>query len=178
MKYILMIMLLLVAGTALAGDSGLYYDYDLNGEGLLMQVDGDRYVIYMFTYGEFKCDEKDPIPSPSVDDDDECSLNGQRWFFGTGTYDTLTTEVTGVLGITEGLKYPFGIRDPADPFRNLVGEVAEVGDYQLRREGDGWRMFVTQTTRELSKNDPLFDRVFEFTTNLFRVDEDDVSALE
>ena len=166
---ILCLALMMLCGVVSAGDSGIFYDYELNGEGVLLMRDGDRIVIYMFTYGGLQC--PDVQPDENTIDLPECDLNGQRWFFGTGDYEADKSEVSGVLGVAEGLDYPFGVRDKDDPFRMNVGEPEEVGKFILRRSEKGWRMFVEQTTRALSVNDPLFDRVFEFQTKLFDVDE-------
>jgi hypothetical protein len=173
MKF-LPLLLLLLSGTLFAADSGLYYDAERDGEGILMLRNGDTVVTYMFTYGEDNCPDTDPVPSPStVDDDDECDLNGQRWFFGVDEYEEISEEVAGTLYMGVGTNYPVGVQDKFDPFVMNVGQAVPAGEYILRRREDGWRMWIGPLSKGgvLDEDDVLFDKVFEFRTQLFEADE-------
>ena len=161
MKYLL---LLLVSFSLFAGDSGSYFDTDRSGEGLILQRDGDTMLFFFFTYGgESECGE--PTVSPSLPLF-SCMLNGQRWFFGSGTYNELAQSLTGSLYITEGIDYPdtvFKVDGGGD-----VGDATVIGRYTLVREGKGWLMFVTRFGNTLGADDPLFAEVYNFVTPMFK----------
>jgi hypothetical protein len=159
-------VLMLVAGVAGASDSGLYYDELRNGEGILLLVNGETYVMYMFTYGATECelDKED-----DSDNGYRCDNNGQRWFYGTD--EIVGDDVGGALYATTGINYPMGEEDDLDPFVHNVGKNVVVGKYLLRRTLGGWRMDVAPVGDVLDKDDFLFEGIFEFRKQLFEVNE-------
>ena len=156
------------AATAFAGDSGLYYNENSNGQGILLLVDGDRYVTYLFTYGAD--DDYDYFV------DGKGNLDGQRWFFGADEYSDEDERAGGVFYGTHGLNFPFGIPDKDEPFVNNVGETFVAGKYELRRIPGGFRLGVVPAGEVLDKDDVLYDGEFRFDIQLFEVDESEVST--
>ena len=169
-KWLLTLVLMLVAGTSVAGDSGLYYDEQRNGEGILVMVDGTKYVTYFFTYGGLEC-EFDKAPEPKGIEEDDCDLNGQRWFFGSDDFDPLLGQVGGTLYMAHGILYPIGEPVDNEPFIHNVGKAVAVGKYVLRPNGDGFLMDVAPTGEVLDEMDPLYEEIYIFRKVLFKVDE-------
>lgn len=153
---LLMSALALAPLTAQAGDSGQYFDPERNGEGIILQRSGDLVVTFLFTYGFEICGLPiPPIPSPEPPIlPDGCEPIGQRWFFGAD--EIVGNVVSGILFVTEGTTAP-----------DTVGEEIPVGAYTMVREGDGWLFAVDRFGPELSADDPLFARIFDFNTLLF-----------
>jgi len=157
------LILLLLSSTLMAGESGLYFDPERNGEGISVHRSGDTVVTFLFTYGALFCDGViEPTVSPSLTPED-CDLSGQRYFFATDDIDEFDTAVSGALFITSGRNYPDGIIDE-------VGEAQAVGVYTLVRKGDGFLMAVDRFGSVLTEDDPLFERIFDFSTRLFIAD--------
>ena len=170
-KWLLTLVLMLVAGPSVAGDSGLYYDEQRNGEGILVLVDGTKYVTYFFTYGGLECYEDDNGPKTQGISGDDCDLNGQRWFYGSDDFDFLLGQVAGTLYMAHGILYPIG--EPVDnvPFVHNVGKSVAVGSYILRPNGEGFLMDVAPSGEVLDKFDPLYENIYIFRKVLFKADE-------
>jgi hypothetical protein len=82
--------------------------------------------------------------------------------------------VAGTLYMGIGQNYPVGVQDKFDPFVMNVGQAVPAGEYILRRREDGWRMWIGPISKGvLDEDDVLFDKVFEFRTQLFEADESD-----
>jgi hypothetical protein len=107
MKLFLTFMLMLVlAGTVQAQDSGIYFDLDRGGEGISLHRDGDRVVVYLFTYGGV--DQEVPVNLPPWTSPQvplENPLNGQRWFLMSDLLVDNTT-MTGIVYQSGGINYP------------------------------------------------------------------------
>jgi hypothetical protein len=157
MKYLITILLLIFSLTAWAGDSGLYHNPDRNGEGILLQRNGDTVVTFLFTYGAEICGLPiPPIPSPEPPVlPDDCQPIGQRWFLGVN--DIVGNVVSGILFATNGAP-------GSDP---VVGEEIAVGTYTMVRDGAGWLLAVNRFGPELDIDDPLFAEIFDFSALLF-----------
>ena len=168
-RFILSILLMLVAGTSIAGDSGTYYNEQRNGEGILVQVNDGRYLFYVFTYGSIGCYESEHPQPKGINE--ECDLNGQRWFFGDGTYNPLDENVVGTLFMAHGINFPDGQDHDTNPFIHNVGSPVAVGKYELRRQSGGWLLSVARTGDVLSPDDPLYEDIFDFDKLLFGIDE-------
>lgn len=170
-------LLVLVAGVASAGDSGLYYDELRNGEGILMVRNADTFVVYFFTYGAKECYEVEYEDSDK--DEWECDYNGQRWFYAVvepeeedePSIDAVGDEISGTMFATSGLNYPEGEPHDLIPFVHNVGKNIAVGKFAMRRNLDGWLMDVAPTGDYLDEDDPLFTRIFKFEKRLFTVSE-------
>lgn len=156
------------AASAMA--SGLYYDADRDGEGLMLMRDGERVVGYFYTYGGLWCGEvvRPPVvsPAPPVEPIPECDLNAQRWFFFADPF-VEKVGAAGILYASEGVNYPDGEFDETNPFGVIVGKVFPVGTYFLRPWEDGYQMVVVPPDGT-KPDDPLYQRVFNFTTLLFK----------
>lgn len=157
----LMLLILIPPVLAFAGDSGLYFDQNRNGDGISIQRSGDTVVMHLYTYGAVVCGLPiPPVPSPEPPVlPDDCQPIGQRWFVGTGEIAN-ETAVTGLLYATHGLNYPDGIGD-------AIGEEFTVGVFTLVREDAGWLLAVERFGPELGPDDYLFSAVFDFTSPLF-----------
>lgn len=155
MKAFLIVVLMAFSLAAWAGDSGLYFNPDRNGEGISLQRNGDTVVTYFYTYGAETCPDPDlPTVSP-VPDEIVCGHDGQRWFLAVD--DIVGNVVSGLLYITEGQNYPGS---------GTVGDETPVGTYTLVRDGDGWAMAVNRFGPALDADDYIFATIFEFTTKL------------
>lgn len=160
-KYALALLLTLLAATANA--SGLYYDADRNGEGILILDNETTIVGYLFTYGGEACnDVRLPQVGPHLPTDTGCKLNEQRWFFFAD--DLVNGEASGTLYIASGVNYPDGEIDPDNPFGVIVGLPEPVGTYHLRTMESGYQVIVLS---EGTTDDPLYERIFNFTAKLF-----------
>jgi len=174
MKCKLLLLLALVSFNVSAQDwpdSGLWFDPARDGEGLNITVHKGSIVAFVYTYGEYDCNPYEPpVVSPSVKGSD-CDNFGQRWFFISGD-KMVDGEAQGFLYLTQGVNFPHGIQNPADPFQQIVGEPYAVGIYILRRtKNDGWDMLVLPFGNALDPDDDIFSRVFTFTTQLFPATE-------
>lgn len=168
MKYILSLLLLFVAAPIYAAETGLFFDSERNGEGLLVMRDDRLIVTYFFSYGASSCDEEDePVVGPLLPEFYDCEYQGQRWFFTSNKWNGEDMEATGFMFMASGVDYPKGIPDMTDPFVQIVGEAVPVGVYLLRPAGDGYQMLVVPYGDQLDKDDPLFGRIYQFTTLLF-----------
>lgn len=153
---------LFTSTAAVAQDSGVYFNPEADGEGIVLIRNGDLFVTYLFTYGEDICGLPVPpvvSPEPEVVEGEGCVGNGQRWFVGA---DEATGDfVTGFLYVTDGIDYPAA----------LDGKVAtetKVGVYTLARDGTGWALFVTRFGPALEVDDPLFSGIYELSSALLR----------
>ena len=162
-------LILLCSGQVFAQDSSMFFNADRVGEGIvLLRGEDDRMVFFFFTFGHEQCFEIAPKVSPAELELD-CDQNGQRWFFGSETYDPVLDQIKGELFIVDGQNYPEGIMDPFDPFVQNVGKAEVVGEFTLRRGGNGWRLFVDQDgTERLHDGDVLYEAIWEFQDLLFR----------
>jgi len=150
--------------TVAADDSGLFYDPDRQGEGIVVTKFNDLVAFYFFTYGGLYCGEDtDVYPSPLPEWYVEgCDYNGQRWFLGVNEMDGDT--VTGDLYMTHGLFYPHGIV-------HNVGQETVVGHYLLIRMGSGWVLDVDRVGDALPSWDWIFNSNYDFSNHLLPVKE-------
>ncbi len=172
MKYFKLLLILLFAMVAAApiyaADTGLFYDAERDGEGLLVMRDERLIVTYFFTYGASSCDEDyKPDVGPLLPEFYDCGNQGQRWFFTSDKWNGEDMEATGFIFMASGVDYPKGIPDVTNPFVQIVGEAIPVGVYILRPAGDGYQMLVVPYGDRLDKDDPLYNRIYQFTTLLF-----------
>lgn len=167
MKRLALWFLLLVSVTASvtaqAGDSGTYFDTERNGEGIVVQRNGDLIVTFLFTYGQVLCGlpirpQVSPEPPEPVSD---CQPQGQRWFLAAD--EIVGNVVSGLLLQTEAVNFPVGRS-------GVVGIEVVVGAYTLVRDGDGWLMSIRPFGRELDDDDPLFTE-YAFSTLLFQASD-------
>jgi len=157
----------MVSSNAHAGDSGLYYDKDRDGDGIILTRNGNLVQFYLYTYDPYQGCWGINIPDGGLVTNGNCHEN--RWFLSSGdTLDEEKQEVSGFLYTAVGLNYPKGMPDPNDPFRVVVGEGHIVGLYILKREEDGWRLAVVRFGEILDKGDPMFGNVFELTEPLLK----------
>ncbi len=165
-KIIFALLALCMCHPVFAQDSGMYFDAERSGEGILLMRDKDaNMTLFLFTFGG-ECNYIEPSVSPS---ESECDTNGQRWFWGSGKYDPNLDQVKAEFFIVTGVSYPDGDMDPFDPFIQNVGKAREVGEFTLRRTGDGWRLFVDRDNEDwLEEEDVLYSRIWTFTTLLFQ----------
>lgn len=193
MKKFLFLALLLFAAPVFA--TGIYYDTENSGEGMIAVRDGDRVAAYFYTYGGEDCDWRSRMETDevTVTATAECPAdeNGRALCEPVTTTATerysypvyerhcnlngqrwfLLTgtieegEVEGTLYITEGVEYPIGVISPDNPFEYQVGKVVPVGTYVLEEFGDGYRMRVFQLGDDQILDDD--DWVFQ---NIFTFD--------
>lgn len=160
-----LIAMLLVSANLFAGDSGIYFDSDRDGEGIVMTRNKNLIQIYVYTYDPWQGCPGITVPKGGLVTENTCYEN--RWFLtGGDTIDADDMIVTGYMYMGLGLSYPKGIVDPKDPFKSIVGEAHIVGLYVMQRFGEGWRLAVVRFGTLLPKNDPLFSQIFEFTDRL------------
>jgi hypothetical protein len=163
MKLIITFLLAVVlAGTVHATDSGIYFDLERGGEGISLHRDGDRVVVYLFTYGQAEQEVPVNLPpwvSPQVPL--ENPLNGQRWFLMSDLLVDDTT-MTGIVYQSGGINYPVKLHP------NDIAAAVAVGNYELTRAGDGWQLVIVPTADSpLDDDDPLFTVSWVFGTRLF-----------
>jgi hypothetical protein len=174
MRYLLTILLLAFSLPALAGDSGSYYDPDVDGQGMQLSRHGDTIQIFVYTYDDWQGCPGVNLPNGGLATPQNCSEN--RWFYSAG--DTISKgdqQIEGWLYMGIGLNYPKGLPDLADPFKVQVGEGMLIGRYIMQRtlgiNGPGWALVVIRFSNVLAKNDSLFSQVFDFNTLLFKADD-------
>ncbi len=168
MKKLLALLLLTVSFNLTAQPvTGLFFDDERDGEGLMTFTNGADLIGYFYTYGESHCVEPPSSVQSKTNSHWDCDIYNQRWFFFVNTWNAKTMEATGFLYQAHGTEYPKGIPDPANPFGVIVGEAMAVGVYVLRRSGQGYAMVVAPVIGPLDPDDPLFARVFNFKTLLF-----------
>lgn len=159
------LMLLLFTSTLLAGDSGLYFDPDRNGEGISIHRTNGVLTMFFYTYGALFCDGViEPVVSPSLPGDD-CDFRGQRWFYSSDPINEEDTIVSGTFYITSGFNYPEGLNSE-------VSILDEVGTYILVRSGSGFLMAVDrEDTTVLVVDDPIYNGFYNFSTLLLESTE-------
>ncbi|GAF68384.1 unnamed protein product, partial [marine sediment metagenome] len=94
----------------------------------------------------------------------------QRWFMIAGDKIIEDKALSGILYMGVGLDYPKCI-PTASAFEKECGEAIAVGQYLMERYNNGWRMVIKRLGVVLAKDDPLFNRVWEFTTMLFKAND-------
>ena len=157
MKKVLLFILLIAMSITAWGQSGIFWDSEVRGQGALVNQNVFATSLYLFTYGGERCDLKDVKELEEID----CDRNGQRWFFGSDK--PVDGDVRGLLYEAVGLNYPVGIQDPVDPFVWHVGETFKVAEYRMVPAGNGWMVEVVHfEDSPLDKDDPLFT-TYEFT---------------
>jgi len=161
MKYLAAFLLLICSLSVAAGDSGIYHNPDINGEGILVQRNGDKVVVFLFTHGAEVCGLPIvPLPSPPAPEpQDGCQPLGQRWFFAVN--EIVGNVLSGILFISNGIQN-------SSP---VIGDETAVGTYTMVRDGGGWLLAVNRFGPELSTDDPLFAEIFDFSTLLFAADD-------
>jgi len=158
--------LLLFGGTAMAGDTGHYFNVDRSGEGLLLFRQGDIAQFGFFTYKDWQGCPGVTIPDNTLLTEDNCHLS--RWFVSGGDPVLSDAVITGALYIGLGYGYPDGIPVFGDPFSVLVGDGFRVGTYTMDRFEGGWRMVVSRFGDILDEDDSLFDTIYTWVTPLIK----------
>jgi hypothetical protein len=155
------LFLLTLSLSAFAVDSGIYFDLKRGGEGISLHRDGDRVVVYLFTYGGE--DQEVPVFMPpwvSPQVPLENPLNGQRWFLMSDVIDGDT--LAGIVYQSGGINYPVKLHP------NDIAAAVAVGNYELTRAGEGWDLVIVPSANSpLAADDPLFTVDFKFSTRLF-----------
>lgn len=163
MNFLTLLLTLLISGAVMAGDSGLYYDPDYDGEGISLQRNDNTIVVFLYTYGGEDAEipvEVPPFLSPQYPLEEP--LNGQRWFLTSNCELQNEETCTGVMYGTGGINYPV----PLEP--NGIGAPVVVGEFELLRVGEGWYLVVDRVEESpLAEDDPLFERLYTFTVPLF-----------
>ena len=161
MKKVLLFILMGCFSVSAFAQSGIFWDHEETGQGALITQNVFATSIYLFTYGESRCDMKAESIEPY------CDNNGTRWFFGSNK--VVDGVVRGHLYMSHGLNFPEGIQDGDDPFVWHVGEAFPVGEYRMWPEGNGWTVETTHFKDDdllkydhyFGPEDPLF-RTYEF----------------
>ena len=145
---ILLLTLLILSGSVFA-QSGVYMDYDRQGEGITVFDWTDLHGVNQITFYFY-----------SYDRDDD-----QRWFLGSSEWDEDMSK--GFLYAAEGVNYPEGIPS-GKPFEEdviIVGEAYKVGTYVLLKGKDGgYALWVTRLDEVEARptRDFLYDHAFDF----------------
>lgn len=141
--------------------TGVYYNPDRDGEGIVAFTDDERIVFYVYTYGAELCatERVEPLVIQEV-----CTNNGQRWFFGADPWNGRAA--TGFLFATEGVEYPKGKPDPSNPYGVIVGEPTAVGFYVIDYTELGYRLAVVPFG-VVDPDDEIYNRVYNFSGLLF-----------
>ena len=162
------LLLMLFSTPMIAGDSGTYYDSARPGEGMLLQRDGDTMMFFLFTFGAHGCYEYAyPTEGPFIEKDYDCEMQGDRWFYASNEYFVENDELSGFIYMAYGTNWPEGIQTLDNPFIDEVSESFAVGVYIMIRSDQGWRISIQPFGNLLSPDDPLYSRVWNYTTKLF-----------
>jgi hypothetical protein len=165
MKRLCLFILLACFSVSAFAQTGILYNPERTGEGILVHQNVFATSLYFFTYGAEQCD---PVDLAALAPEPRCDLNGQRWYFASDKDDE--GQVRGLLYAASGVNYPEGIQSPDDPFVQILGKSYPVGEYRLRPLGEGWVLEVVHTSRSpLDEVDPLFGTYF-FDVVLFEND--------
>lgn len=168
MKYLLTILLTLFTLPAMAGDSGMYMDLARPGEGMLLQRNESNVVFFLFTFGAEGCYGYEfPSVGPFLDPEYDCYRQGGRWFYANDLHFRDDTQLSGFLYMAYGTNWPNGIQDLQNPFIDTVSESFAVAVYTMIRSDQGWRISIQPFGNLLAPDDPIFSRVWDYTTQLF-----------
>jgi hypothetical protein len=159
MKRLALFILLTCFSVSALAQSGIFWDHEETGHGVLVNQNVFATSMYLFTYGSERCDMK------TEDIEPYCDLNGTRWAFGSNKM--VDGVARGHLYMATGLNFPKGIQDDVDPFVWHIGLTHAVGEYRMWPAGKGWTVEITHfkedtlTESPLDPDDPLF-RTYEF----------------
>ena len=91
----------------LAGDTGIYFDPNRDGEGIVLNRAGERVQFYFFTYEDADDCWNITIPESGLVTSDNC--HETRWFLNSpATLSPDGLEASGYLYGVVGLNYPEG----------------------------------------------------------------------
>lgn len=160
MKRLFFLALLTFSLAAFAQDSGLYFNLERDGEGLVLTRNGEFVQFFLYVYSEHQGCYGISVPDGGLVDEGNC--HEAIWYLSSGDMMENEDRVEGWLYIPLGLDYSDGITKPANPFASTVGEAHIVGLYILERHEAGWRLKVVRFGEILDEDDDLFDRIYEF----------------
>jgi hypothetical protein len=146
-------------------DSGVFYNPDADGEGIVLTRSGDNIVFYFYTYHP-----EDGCWNSKIE-----GCNDQRWFVSSLSPLVKETFATGTLFATIGLGFDSCVGGRAVTIPESTATVVQngscyqlipVGDFLLTRDGEGWSLLVERLDEHLPKTDPIFNNIFNFDTPL------------
>jgi len=149
-----------------ADDSGIFYDPDRDGEGIVLTRNGNDIVFYFYTYH----------PNEGCWNSKAEGCNDQRWFVSGVAPLIQDSVVTGQFHITKGMDFHPCTGPKITPEASTMTimelqscyEIILVGDFLLTRNGDGWNLQVSQKGDFLPKNDPIYTTDYTFDTPLLK----------
>jgi hypothetical protein len=156
--------MIFMTSPANAGDSGVYYTPEVDGQGLNFTRFNNLTQFFFYTYEPHSTCWNLNIPELGLVTHDNC--HEQRYFMSSGDVMIDEDTIEGWLYITVGLDFPFGVTDPTDPFIHTVGAPLAVGQYRMERFGDGWRLSIVRWGEVLEPDDPIFTGTIDFTTRI------------
>lgn len=164
-----LLAMLVFTSPVIAGDSGIYFNFDRSGEGITLVRHDDTLQFSFFSFKPWQGCPGIDIPYYTLLTEENCHFS--RWFISGADPIIGDNAVTGDLFIGLGFDYPDGIPDYGNPFGVLVGDGFKVGTYTLQRFQGGWRLAVTRYGAILDVDDPLYTTIYEFTTFLYPGDD-------
>ena len=162
MKYFLASILALMISSPLLADpeTGLFYDENFDGEGLIMLKRDDMIQFSFFSYIK-RCNHR------SFDGEGLIADKGYRWcrkqqaWYVTGQHPIAGGQATG----------PLYTANPYDDFDEdvdtLLAEVVDIGIFVLTQTPTGFDMIVLQTGNVLHPDAEIYHRTYHFSTYLF-----------
>ncbi len=141
---ILVLFVSMLSNLAEAGEAGSYYDVDRPGEGIVVQLSGNKVLFYFFTYRD---------------------TGEQLWLVGNA--ELTDPETRGYAYFTEAFNYP-----ATDPETGILCDVKIAGVFYLKPTALGWQLSFLPflLTQQLPNTASLFDGPFVFETLLFKSD--------
>jgi hypothetical protein len=152
MKRLALFILLACFSVSALAQSGVFFNAQATGEGIIVTQNVFNTSMFFFTYGGERCDEKDIIEQ-SLEPD--CDHNAVRWFFTSDKQsDGL---VKGVLYAATGVNFPVGVQDIDDPFVWHLAKTFPVAGYEMTPAGNGWELVIVHDEElSLDEDDVLF----------------------
>jgi hypothetical protein len=155
-KALLFILLTCFSGSVFA-QSGVFFDSQATGEGIIVTQNVFATSMYLFTYGGERCVEED-IVALSLDPD--CDHDGQLWYFSS---DKLSDgAVKGLLYAAVGNNFPVGVQDPDDPFVWHLAKTFPVAGYEMSPAGTGWVLDIVHFDESPLDEDDVLFRSYDF----------------
>lgn len=133
LTYLLLVIFCCISVSAIAQDSGAYYDPERSGEGLFLQTDVNVVAFGLFTFWDNGIDIPPVFSPPPPPNPLEIFSNFPMWYVGSGEWGK--KDATGDLYAVIAYDYPTTID-------YKLGETIKVGTFRLLPAGSGYRMLI------------------------------------
>lgn len=160
MKYLLTVILALIISTPLmAQDTGLFYDPERDGEGIIMLKRDNMIQFNFFSYIE-RCRHRYFDVEAFIQDKSYNWCRKQQIWYVTGQVPIVEGQAVGAL-------YTANPYDDDDAVDTTLADVVDIGLFILTKTATGFDMIVLQTGSVLHEDADIYHRTFHFSQYLF-----------